>query len=133
MAQVTFEAATSAELVEHALRWVLETLNASREATLSPGAAGLMAVVERVQGRQARAFLRAVAERSRDGHTLTLVEAAERYGRSADPSSFVGIVGAVNRPMGRLGGRRLICWEPTSRGYRMDAADAAVVLEALAE
>ncbi len=133
MPQVTFEAKTSEELVEQALRWVLETLQAARHATLPLGAAELRDVVERVQGRQARTFLRAVAERSRDGRTLTLVEAASTYGRAAEPASFVGMVGAANRPMRRVGGRRLILWEPTTRGYRMDSSDAAVVLEALGE
>ncbi len=133
MLHVTFEAPTSDELLEQALQWALETLRASHHRTVLPGASELRAVVERVQGAQARAFLRAVAERARDNQTLTLTEAAARYGRAPDPSAFVGIVGAVNRPMKRQGGRRLILWEPATRGYRMDASDAAVVLEALGE
>ena len=133
MPQITFEAGTSEELVEQALRWALETLQASRQTTLPAGAPELRSVVERVQGQQARRFLREVAERSRDGHALTLVEAAQRYGRAAEPADFVGMVGAANRPMRRKGGRRLILWEPTTRAYQMDHADAAVVLEALGE
>lgn len=90
-------------------------------------------VVERVRGQQARHFLRAVTERSRGGQTLTLVEVAAHDGRTADPSSFVGVVGAVNRPMLRQGGRRLILWDPVTRGYRMDPADAEVVSRLLGD
>jgi hypothetical protein len=133
MPQVAFQAPTSEGLVEQALRWALETLQASHHTSLLPGASELRAVIERVQGVQARAFLRSVAERSCAGQTLSLVEAAAMSGRAAEPSAFVGVVGAVNRPMKRRGGRRLILWEPTTRSYRMDAADAAVVLKALGE
>jgi exopolyphosphatase/pppGpp-phosphohydrolase len=84
---VTFEARTSEELVEQALRLALETLQASRHTTLPAGAAVLRDVVERVRGQQARHFLRAVTERSRGGQTLTLVEVAAHDSRTADPSA----------------------------------------------
>jgi hypothetical protein len=133
MARVTFRADTTEDLVERALSWALETLRASRHATVAPGAPGLISVVDRVRGPQAREFLRAVAERSLGRQTLTLANASVRFGRDAEPTAFLGLVGSVNRPMRRVGGRRLILWEPTTRGYRMDASDAAVVLEALGE
>jgi hypothetical protein len=135
MPTIAFEADTSAELVEKALRWALETLEASRRASkpgpLPPGDPALADVIGLIHGELARRFLRDVAERSLHGQSLSLIEAADRYRRSADPSAFVGIVGAVNRPMRRLGGRQLVRWEAADRSYVMDQADASVVIAAL--
>lgn len=135
MPTVAFEAETSAELVEKALRWALKTLEASRSASargpLPPGDPALADVIAAIHGELARRFLRDVAEESLQGQSLSLTEASDRYGRSADPSAFVGIVGAVNRPMRRLGGRQLVRWEAADRSYVMDPPDASVVISAL--
>lgn len=135
MPTIAFEADTSAELVEKALRWALETLEASRRASLPgplpPGDPALADVIRLIHGELARRFLRDVADPSVDGQPLSLIEAAHSFGRPADPSAFVGIVGAINRPMRRLGGRRLISWDAATRGYRMNSEDAYEVLRAL--
>ena len=135
MPTIAFEADTPAELVETALRWALETLEASRRASepgpLPPGDPALAAVIGLIRGELARRFLRDVADPSVDGQSLSLTDAASRFGRPADPSAFVGIIGAVNRPMRRLGGRRLIAWDAATRGYRMNSEDAYEVLREL--
>ena len=137
MPTIVLEADTSAELVEKALRWALDTLEANRRASargpLPPGDPALADVIGAIHGELARRFLRDVAEQSLHGQSLSLTEASDRYGRSADPSAFVGIVGAVNRPMRRLGGRRLIAWDTATRGYRIDPDDAHEVLRELAD
>jgi hypothetical protein len=135
MPTIAFEADTPAELVEKALRWALETLEASRRASepgpLPPGDPALADVIGLIHGELACRFLRYVAERSVDGQSLSLLEAANRYGRPANPSAFVGAVGAANRPMRRLGGRQLVRWDPLSRSYSMTPADAALVVAVL--
>lgn len=133
MPRVAFEADTNEELVERALRWALETLETSRRAQLGTDVPELDVIIARIHGVLARAFLRAVAERAIDGGALTLDEAAERFGRRPDPGAFVGLQGAANRPALRVAGRRLIEWDPFVRGYRMDPADARVVLNAVQE
>jgi hypothetical protein len=136
MPTIAFEADTSAELVEKALRWALETLEAARYASapgpLPPGDPALAQIIGMIHGQQARRFLRDVAERSVEGQPLSLADAANHFGRPADPSAFVGIIGAVNRPMRRIGGRRLIAWDAATRGYRMNSEDAHEVLRELA-
>ena len=43
----------------------------------------------------------------------------------------VGVLGVINRTMRRRAQRDLVTWDRAARGYRMDPADARVVIEIL--
>ena len=55
-------------------------------------------------------------------------EMAQRYGKRTN-TAFAGIVAGPNKVMRRVARRDLITWDPDARGYRMDPADAEIVLE----
>ena len=56
---------------------------------------------------------------------------AARYGKTTG-TAFAGIVAGPNKVMRRVARRDLITWDADARGYRMDPADAEIVLRALA-
>jgi hypothetical protein len=134
--RVEFEADTQDELLDLAWRWVMGPQR-------QPGAAGsgqtadqedlrrrqLGEVLNAIRGTDSRRLLREVAERSTRNAALVLdTSLAQRYGKRTN-TAFAGIVAGPNKVMRRVARRDLITWDPDARGYRMDRADAAVVLE----
>ena len=136
MPRVEFEADTEEELLALAWRWVM---GPERQ----PGVAGgeqtadredlrrrqLGEVLNAIRGTDSRRLLREVAELSSRNAALVLDAAlAERYGKRTG-TAFAGIVAGPNKVMRRVARRDLISWDPDARGYRMDPADAEIILE----
>jgi hypothetical protein len=134
--RVEFEADSEQELLALAWRWVM---GPERQ----PGVAGsgqtadredlrrrqLGEVLNAIRGTDSRRLLREVAELSTQNAALVLdAELAARYGKKTG-TAFAGIVAGPNKVMRRVARRDLINWDPDARGYRMDPADAEVVLE----
>jgi hypothetical protein len=133
--RVEFEADTEEELLALAWRWVM---GPAREAA-GPVAdqadrvdlrrRQLGEVLNAVRGADSRRLLREVAERSTRDEALVLnAELAARYGKRTG-TAFAGIVAGPNKVMRRIGRRDLITWDADARGYRMDPADAEIVLQ----
>jgi len=134
--RVEFEADTEDELLALAWRWVMGPQR-------QPGAAGsgltvdqedlrrrqLGEVLNAIRGTDSRRLLRDVAERSTRNAALVLdADLTRRYGKRTG-TAFAGIVAGPNKVMRRVARRDLITWDADARGYRMDPADAEVVLE----
>jgi hypothetical protein len=134
--RVEFEADTEDELLDLAWRWVMGPQR-------QPGAAGsgqtadqedlrrrqLGEVLNAIRGTDSRRLLREVAEQSTRNAALVLdADLAQRYGKRTN-TAFAGIVAGPNKVMRRVARRDLITWDADARGYRMDPADAEVVLE----
>jgi len=86
-------------------------------------------VLNAIRGIDSRRLLREVAEHSTRNAALVLdAELTQRYGKRTG-TAFAGIVAGPNKVMRRVARRDLIVWDPDARGYRMDPADAEVVLE----
>ena len=136
MPRVEFEADTEEELLALAWRWVM---GPERQ----PGVAGIGQTADRedlrrrqlgevlnaIRGTDSRRLLREVAELSSQNAALVLdASLAERYGKRTG-TAFAGIVSGPNKVMRRVARRDLISWDPDARGYRMDPADAEIILE----
>jgi hypothetical protein len=136
MPRIEFEAETEEQLLALAWRWVMGPQR-------QPGAAGsgqeadqadlrrrqLGEVLNAIRGTDSRRLLREVAELStRNGALVLDADLAKRYGKRTG-TAFAGIVAGPNKVMRRVARRDLISWDPGARGYRMDPADAEVVLE----
>jgi hypothetical protein len=135
--RVEFEADTEEELLALAWRWVM---GPQRPAHV-PGGSGQTAdqedlrrrqlgeVLNAIRGTDSRRMVREVAERSARNAALVLdAELAERYGKRTG-TAFAGIVAGPNKVMRRVARRDLLMWDPGARGYRMDPADAEIILE----
>jgi hypothetical protein len=86
-------------------------------------------VLNAIRGADSRRLLREVAELSaRDGALVLDAHLAARYGKRTG-TAFAGIVAGPNKVMRRVARRDLITWDGDARGYRMDPADAEIVLE----
>ena len=134
MPRIEFEADTEDGLLALAWRWVM---GPARDA-VGPVAAQadrvdlrrrqLGEVLNAVRGADSRRLLREVAELStRDAALVLNAELAERYGKQTG-TAFAGIVAGPNKVMRRIARRDLIIWDADARGYRMDPADAEIVL-----
>jgi hypothetical protein len=134
--RIEFEAETEEQLLALAWRWVMGP-------QLEPGAVGseqaadqadlrrrqLGEVLNAIRGVDSRRLLREVAELSMRNAALVLdADLAARYGKRTG-TAFAGIVAGPNKVMRRVARRDLISWDADARGYRMDPADAEVVLE----
>ena len=135
MPRIEFEADTEQELLALAWRWVM---GPERDAG-GPGAdqadqadlrrRQLGEVLNAIRGADSRRLLREVAELSLRNVALVLDgELAARYGKRSG-TAFAGIVAGPNKVMRRIGRRDLITWDADARGYRMDPADAEIVLQ----
>jgi hypothetical protein len=133
--RVEFEADTEDELVALAWRWVMgperhagePVGNDADRADLRRRQLG--EVLNSIRGADSRRLVREVAELSRQGAALALdADLAARYGKRTG-TAFAGIVAGPNKVMRRIARRDLITWDADIRGYRMDPADAEVVLE----
>jgi hypothetical protein len=133
--RVEFEADTEEQLLALAWRWVM---GPARDAGGSvPDQADqadlrrrqLGEVLNAIRGADSRRLLREVAELSTRDEALVLdAELAARYGKRTG-TAFAGIVAGPNKVMRRVARRDLITWDADARGYRMDPADAEVVLQ----
>jgi hypothetical protein len=65
---------------------------------------------------------------TQDAALVLDAELAARYGKSTG-TAFAGIVAGPNKVMRRVARRDLVTWDSDARGYRMDPADAAIVLQ----
>ncbi|HUG47679.1 MAG TPA: hypothetical protein VMP67_04635 [Candidatus Limnocylindria bacterium] len=82
-----------------------------------------------IRGKDSRRLLREVAELSLQGAALVLdADLAARYGKKSG-TAFAGIVAGPNKVMRRVARRDLVAWDADVRGYRMDPADAEIVLQ----
>jgi hypothetical protein len=137
MPRIEFEADTEEELLALAWRWVM---GPQRQSPLAGGAGQtadredlrrrqLGEVLNAIRGSDSRRLLRDVAEQSSRNTALVLdADLRQRYGKRSG-TAFAGIVAGPNKVMRRVARRDLIKWDPDARGYRMDPADAEVVLE----
>jgi hypothetical protein len=138
MPRIEFEADTEDQLVALAWRWVMGPHRQPGE----PGSAAadqadaadlrrrqLGEVLNAIRGADSRRLLREVADLStRDAALLLNADLAARYGKKTG-TAFAGIVAGPNKVMRRVARRDLITWDADARGYRMDPADAEIVLQ----
>jgi hypothetical protein len=133
--RIEFEADTEEALLDLAWRWVM---GPARHAGEAPAAQAdqqdlrrrqLGEVLNAIRGGDSRRFLREVAELSLQDLALVLdAGLAARYGKRTG-TAFAGIVAGPNKVMRRVARRDLVTWDGDARGYRMDPADAAIVLQ----
>ena len=135
MPRITFEADSEDELVALAWRWVMGPRLEPRDSITSAADQAdlrrrqLGEVLNAIHGADSRRLLREVAELStRDGALVLDADLAARYGKRTG-TAFAGIVAGPNKVMRRVARRDLITWDGDARGYRMDPADAEIVLE----
>ena len=133
--RVEFEADTEDELLALARRWVLGPQQPTSELPASSGDQAelrrrqLGEALNAIRGADSRRLLREVAELSLAGAALVLnADLRARYGKKTG-TAFAGIVAGPNKVMRRVGRRDLVSWDADAGGYRMDPADAEVVLQ----
>jgi hypothetical protein len=133
--RIEFEAETEEQLVSLAWRWVMgprheagvPVMDESDQADLRRKQLG--EVLNAIQGADSRRLLREVAEHAiRDAALPLDADLTARYGKQTG-TAFAGIVGGPNKVMRRVAHRDLITWDADVRGYRMDPADAEIVLQ----
>jgi hypothetical protein len=133
--RVEFEADTEEQLLALAWRWVMGPArdaggpvpDQADQADLRRRQLG--EVLNAIRGADSRRLLREVAELSTRNVALVLnAELAARYGKRTG-TAFAGIVAGPNKVMRRVARRDLIIWDADARGYRMDPADAEIVLQ----
>jgi hypothetical protein len=133
--RIEFEAESEDELVALAWRWVMGPQrqhggpvgDQADQADLRHRQLG--EVLNAIRGLDSRRLLREVAELSATNAALVLDAAlTARYGKRTG-TAFAGIVAGPNKVMRRVARRDLITWDADARGYRMDPADAEIVLQ----
>ena len=135
MPRIEFEADSEDQLLALAWRWVMGPQRhhggpvpdqADQEELRSRQ---LGEVLNAIRGADSRRLLREVAELSTHNAALVLdADLAARYGKRTG-TAFAGIVAGPNKVMRRVARRDLITWDADVRGYRMDLADAEIVLQ----
>lgn len=140
MPRIEFEADTEQQLLALAWRWVMgpqrrsgepiaDQVDHADQADLRRRQLG--EVLNAIRGTDSRRLLREVADLStRDAALVLDADLAERYGKRTG-TAFAGIVAGPNKVMRRVARRDLITWDADARGYRMDPADAEIVLARL--
>ncbi len=147
MPRIEFEANTEEQLLALAWRWVMgpqhrpgsphreqtdhgdqvDQADQADQADLRRRQLG--EVLNAIRGTDSRRLLREVAELSTRNEALVLdADLAARYGKRTG-TAFAGIVAGPNKVMRRVARRNLITWDADVRGYRMDPADAEIILE----
>jgi hypothetical protein len=136
--RVEFEADTEEQLLALAWRWVMGPRhqpdgpagtqpNQADQADLHRRQLG--EALNGIRGRDSRRLLREVAELSLQDAALVLdADLAASYGKKSG-TAFAGIVAGPNKVMRRVARRDLVTWDADARGYRMDPADAEIVLQ----
>lgn len=135
MPRVEFEADTEEALVALAWRWVM---GPQREPGATVASQADQAELRRrqvgealhgIRGADSRRLLREVAELATQNAALVLdADLAARYGKRTG-TAFAGIVAGPNKVMRRVARRDLVTWDADARGYRMDPADAEIILD----
>jgi hypothetical protein len=133
--RVEFEADTEEQLLDLAWRWVMGPQHQSGDPVMDEADQAdlrrkqLGEVLNAIQGADSRRLLRDVADRSKHNAALVLdADLTARYGKQTG-TAFAGIVAGPNKVMRRVAHRDLITWDADARGYRMDPADAEIVLQ----
>lgn len=135
MPRIEFEAETEEQLMALAWRWVMgpqhlsggSTANQADQADLRHRQLG--EALKAIRGADSRRLLREVAELSLQDAALVLdATLTARYGKKTG-TAFAGIVAGPNKVMRRIARRDLVTWDADVRGYRMDPADAEIVLQ----
>ena len=133
MPQISFQADTQDELIVMVLRWVTplvadQTMASSVEPTNGRREREVREVLLRIKGEGSRRLVREVAEAAMRGEALVLDTALkDRYGKTTG-TAFAGMVGGPNKLARRIAHRDLITWDAAVSGYRIDPADAEVIL-----
>ena len=129
--QVVFEAETMEEVVAAVRQWLATAPEAGGTAAPSEAARRereVREVLGAIRGVDSRRFVRELAQAAVKGQGLPFDAALKaRYGRSTG-AGFGGIVGGPNKLMRRIAGRDLITRDAWADGYRMDPADAEIIL-----
>ena len=135
MPRVEFEADTEEELLALAWRWVMgPARDAGRPVTdqadqLDLRRRQLGEVLNAVRGADSRRLLREVAELSARDEALVLnAELAARTGSRPGPRSPESSRARTRSCAGSLA-ETCSSWDADARGYRMDPADAEIVLQ----
>lgn len=135
MPRIEFEAETQDELLALAWRWVMgpsrepDDLVADHADQADLRRRQLGEALNGIRGTDSRRLLREVAELSARGQALVLdADLTARYGKKTG-TAFAGIVAGPNKVMRRIARRDLVTWDADARGYRMDPADAEIVLQ----
>ena len=135
MPRIEFEAETEEQLLGLAWRWVMGPQHQPGDPVMDETDLAdlrrkqLGEVLNAIQGADSRRLLREVAELSIRNEALRLdKELTARYGKQTG-TAFAGIVAGPNKVMRRVAHRDLITWDADVRGYRMDPADAEIVLQ----
>jgi hypothetical protein len=133
--RIEFEADTEEQLVGLAWRWVMGPQHQAGEPVMDEADQAALRrkqlgeVLNAIQGADSRRLLREVAETSIRNAALPLdADLTARYGKQTG-TAFAGIVAGPNKVMRRVAHRDLITWDADVRGYRMDPADAEIVLQ----
>lgn len=137
MPRIEFEADTEAELLALARRWVMGPDSGPGTAVAVANQADqselrrrqLGEALNAIRGADSRRLLREVAGLSLHGSALPLnSDLTTRYGKRTG-TAFAGIVAGPNKVMRRVARRDLVTWDADAHGYRMDPADAEVILQ----
>ena len=135
MPRIEFEAETEEQLLALAWRWVMGPQHQPGDPVMDETDLAdlrrkqLGEVLNAIQGADSRRLLREVADMSTRNEALRLdADLTARYGKQTG-TAFAGIVAGPNKVMRRVARRDLITWDADVRGYRMDPADAEIVLE----
>ena len=135
MPRIEFEADTEEQLLGLAWRWVMGPQHQPGDPVIDEADLAdlrrkqLGEVLNAIQGADSRRLLREVAELSTHNAALPLdKDLTARYGKQTG-TAFAGIVAGPNKVMRRVAHRDLIIWDADVRGYRMDPADAEIVLQ----
>jgi hypothetical protein len=133
--RIEFEGDTEEELLALARRWVMGPQHEPGESVAERADHAdlrrrqMGEALNGIRGKDSRRLLREVAELSMQGAALPLdAELAARYGKKTG-TAFAGIVAGPNKVMRRVARRDLVTWDADVRGYRMDPADAELVLQ----
>ena len=135
MPRIEFEADTEEQLLALARRWVMGPPH-QPGASFAPDAdeaelrrRQLGEALNGIRGRDSRRLLREVAELSVKNEALVLdADLIERYDKRTG-TAFAGTVAGPNKVMRRIARRDLVTWDAEAHGYRMDPADAEIVLQ----
>ncbi len=135
MPRIEFEADTEEQLLALAWRWVMGPEQASGGSVADVADQAelhrrqLGEALNAIRGSDSRRLLREVAELSLHGSALVLnADLAARYGKRTG-TAFAGIVAGPNKVMRRVARRDLVSWDADAHGYRMDPADAEIILQ----
>jgi hypothetical protein len=133
--RIEFEADTEAELLALARRWVMGPQHQAGDPGVEQADHAdlrrrqLGEAMNAIRGADSRRLLREVAELAlQDGALVLDADLAARFGKKTG-TAFAGIVAGPNKVMRRVARRDLVTWDADIRGYRMDRADAEIILQ----